>query len=701
MSILNGNLKSKVMLPIWIVCVFAILVGGLSLHKLGGTINNGHVEKVRALVDAGVSIAEENHRLFEAGELSEAEAQTRARDAIRAMIFDGGARVFVFNEQGVRVVSNTKAEEGTSAWASPHTQSMIENGLNGGGITYYRGARTLNGVTTSYNPKAAWSKSFAPWGWVVASAVYLDDVREAFLNRLIEFTGLFLVGAAILGLVVRCIVRSLTLPLARLTDTIVHLANGKTDVSVSDTDLDNEIGDIARAVATLARFETERRKLQDQLAKLAYTDQLTGLPNKEALHRTLSKAIDRATARDRACALLVLDIDRFKTINDTLGDASGDEILQTVASRLKRVVGQRGEVGRKSADEFFAVIPDLKKAGGLASLVARIKDKVVRPIDVADTSVEIAISIGHAVSPVDTECESSLVRFADMALHQAKHSGGNSVCAYSPDMSEAVEKRFSTEAMINDGLRQGEFLPYYQAKVDLATGDVIGAEALCRWKRPEDGLISPADFIPLAEETGQIVSIGTLMLKEACAFAVTCNRDRAVPFVVAVNVSPRQLMYGHFIPNLQQSLEDTGCRPGWISLEITESLLITDDGAVMEALKAIAGLGIEIAIDDFGTGYSALGYLTRFPISCLKIDQSFVRGIVDDPQQEILVRAILTMAHGLGMRVVAEGIETQAVAEMLHGMQCEIGQGYLWHKPSSAEDFLAFQTKRPLMKIAS
>ncbi|WP_394688385.1 putative bifunctional diguanylate cyclase/phosphodiesterase [Hoeflea sp.] len=689
------------MLPIWIVGIFAVLVGGLSLHKINSMINNGHIEKVRALVDSGVSIAEENHRLFQAGELSEAEAKSRARDAIRAMIFDGGARVFVFNEQGIRVVSNTRADEGTSAWASPHTQSMVQHALEGGGITYYRGARTLNGVTTSKNPKAAWSQSFAPWGWVVASAVYLDDVREAFLYRLIEFAGLFLAGAAILALVVRCIVRSLTLPLARLTDTIVHLASGKTDVSVSDTGLKNEIGDMARAVETLARFETERRELQEQLAQLAYTDQLTGLPNREALHKTLCKAVDRAVTRHRECALLVLDIDRFKTINDTLGDASGDEILQAVASRLKRAIGRRGMVGRKSGDEFFVVISDLTKAGGLASLVARIKDKVVRPIDVADTSVEIAISVGHAVSPVDTADESCLVRFADMALHQAKSSGGNSVCAYSPDMSEAVETRFSTEAMINDGLRRGEFLPYYQAKVDLATGDVIGAEALCRWNRPKAGLISPADFIPLAEETGQIVAIGNLMLRKACSFAVECNRGRSTPFVVAVNVSPRQLMYGHFIPNLQQALEESGCKAGWISLEITESLLISDDGTVMETLNAIAGLGIEIAIDDFGTGYSALGYLTRFPISCLKIDQSFVRRIVDDPQQEILVRAILTMAHGLGMKVVAEGIETEKVAGMLSAMKCEIGQGYLWHKPSPAQDFLAGLTRRPVTQLAS
>lgn len=701
MSILNGSLKSKVLLPIWIVGFFAVLVGGSSLHKINSMINNGHIERVRALVESGVSIAEENHRLFQAGELSEAEAKSRARDAIRAMIFDGGARVFVFNEQGVRVVSNTRADEGTSAWASPHTQSMVQHALEGGGITYYRGARTLNGVTTSKNPKAAWSQSFAPWGWVVASAAYLDDVREAFLYKLIEFAGLFLAGAAILALVVRCIVRSLTLPLARLTDTIVQLASGKADIRVRDTGLKNEIGDVARAVATLAQFDTERRKLQEQLAQLAYTDQLTGLPNREALRKTLSKAVDRAVSRNRECALLVLDIDRFKTINDTLGDASGDEILQTVASRLKRAIGRRGMAGRKSGDEFFVVAPDLAKAGGVASLVARIRDKVIQPIDVADTSVEIAISIGHAVSPVDTADECCLVRYADMALHQAKSSGGNSVCAYSPDMSEAVETRFSTEAMINDGLRQGEFLPYYQAKVDLATGEVIGAEALCRWKRPETGLVSPADFIPLAEETGQIVPIGNLMLREACAFAVECNRGRTSPFVVAVNVSPRQLMYGQFLWNLQQSLEDTGCEAGWISLEITESLLITDDGTVMETLNAIAGLGIEIAIDDFGTGYSALGYLTRFPISCLKIDQSFVRRIVDDPQQEILVRAILTMAHGLGMKVVAEGIESQRVADMLHAMKCEIGQGYLWHKPSPAKDFLAGLAKHPLMKIAS
>ncbi len=253
-------------------------------------------------------------------------------------------------------------------------------------------------------------------------------------------------------------------------------------------------------------------------------------------------------------------------------------------------------------------------------------------------------------------------------------------------MGETIEKRFKLETMMNGALKRGEFKAAFQLKMDLATGYPAGAEALCRWVHPCFGNINPAEFIPVAEETGQIIAIGNMMLREACKFAVQVNHASARAMVIAVNVSPRQLMNGDFLIRLRDCLAGTGCQPEWLELEITESLLLGEGGGVHETLELIAAMGIGIAIDDFGTGYSALSYLHRFPITALKIDRSFMNGICSDPQQEILVRTILAMAHGLGLETTAEGIETEDVARKLASMNCRFGQGYLWHRPAAAEE---------------
>lgn len=686
MNLGQWSVRNKVLLPVWIMAAFVVLVVTINLVILRGELERGHVEKVRALVESARSITEESYRLAKDGTLSEDAAKDKARDAIRAMIFNGGARVFVFDETGNRVVSNTVAEEGTSAWGSRHTQDMIRNGLNGGGVTYYKGARTLDGVTTRGRPKAAWSEHFAPWGWVISSAVYLDDVSTSFWNHLLRFALIFGAVGVLLLLWVNAIVGSITGPVLRLTANMKQLADGDTHVTVEDTGRADEIGQMAAAMRTFVSYEQERHALHGKLQELAFSDSLTGLANRASFQDRLQCELDRAAAGGTHCALIVVDLDRFKTINDTMGHAAGDAVLVQTARRIESAVCARAFIGRLAGDEFFVVLPDLPGVDEAMAQAHRLVEAMRQPMMVEDAVLQVSVSTGVAAGPGDSASAPALFRFADLALYDAKQAGGNCARAYRTQMGETIEKRFKLETMMNGALKRGEFKAAFQLKMDLATGYPAGAEALCRWVHPCFGNINPAEFIPVAEETGQIIAIGNMMLREACKFAVQVNHASARAMVIAVNVSPRQLMNGDFLIRLRDCLAATGCQPEWLELEITESLLLGEGGGVHETLELIAAMGIGIAIDDFGTGYSALSYLHRFPITALKIDRSFMNGICSDPQQEILVRTILAMAHGLGLETTAEGIETEDVARKLASMNCRFGQGYLWHRPAPADE---------------
>ena len=453
------------------------------------------------------------------------------------------------------------------------------------------------------------------------------------------------------------------------------------------------------AVSGIGRDITEKKKAEQalrakerELERLAFTDSLTGLANRVNLRETLQSHIDKASATSGKVALLTLDVDRFKTINDTLGHIAGDELLIEFAQRLKSEIGDRGWLGRLGGDEFVVIMPDIGCRDRAIEVSHNIIQAIGRPMQIGGNSVNVSTSVGIAVAPDDSSCDETLFRFSDIALYHAKSTGRNRACCYSPSMSEDAEKHFKLEAMIHEGLKNNEFKAHFQAKIELATGRVTGAEALCRWRHHEHGFISPAEFIPVAEDTGQIVEMGKIILRQACEFAVTCNSFGDGPFTVAVNVSPRQIMFGGFLAVLGTCLEETGCRAEWLELEITEGVLLADSDVIQHTLETIADLGILISIDDFGTGYSALSYLRNLPIGGLKVDQSFVRDMNTDEKQLVLVRSVLAMAQGLKLKTVAEGVECEATARKLAELGCETGQGYLWHRPCNRADFLEFLT---------
>jgi diguanylate cyclase (GGDEF)-like protein len=449
---------------------------------------------------------------------------------------------------------------------------------------------------------------------------------------------------------------------------------------------------IVDSVLGIGRDVTARKKMEERLARseaelhaLAFKDSLTGLHNRRSFQTILQGVLDEARKAKTLSALLLLDIDRFKYVNDTLGHAVGDELIVVFAQRLVSVVGEAGYVSRLGGDEFAIILPVLHDHQDAEDIGARIHAALFAPIRVSVDSISITTSIGIAYGIGDTDDQNELFRFADMALYAAKSGGRARTTIYDSSMARVAERRFELEALISEGLRNDEFKTYFQHKTDLQTGRINGAEALCRWIRPDSRFISPAEFIPMSEETGQIIEIGRRVLLDACRFAARINAGRAVPLPVSVNVSARQLLFGGFIGTLGACLDETGCQSGWIELEITESLLLGDDTGVSETLEDIVRLGISLTIDDFGTGYSSLSYIARFPITTLKIDQAFVRDLASGSKSAVLCRAIISMAQGLGLNTVAEGIETQDIADRLKALGCTSGQGYLWSRPEPAD----------------
>jgi len=450
------------------------------------------------------------------------------------------------------------------------------------------------------------------------------------------------------------------------------------------------------SVLAIGRDVTERKEMERRLAQseaelhaLAFRDSLTGLHNRRSFQSLLQTVLDEVRESYGLCALLLLDIDRFKYVNDTLGHAVGDELIFQFARRLVKAAGDDGYVCRLGGDEFAMIVPALATPCEAESLGQRIHDALQTPINVSVGEIAMTTSIGIAFGGGDTLDQNALFRFADMALYAAKSSGRARTTIYDSTMATRAERRFELETRINEGLRNQEFKAFFQAKIDLETGRINGAEALCRWIRADGRFVSPAEFIPMAEETGQILEIGRRVLLDSCRFAVSLNAGRSEPLAVSVNVSARQLLFGGFIGTLGACLAETGCDSRWLELEITESLLLGDDSNISETLEAIVKLGVSLTIDDFGTGYSSLSYLARFPITTLKIDRTFVHDLEKNEKNVVLCRAIISMAQGLGLKTVAEGIETEEIAARLRNLGCQTGQGYFWSRPQPPEKLLA------------
>ncbi|CAN7456814.1 putative bifunctional diguanylate cyclase/phosphodiesterase [Rhizobacter sp. LjRoot28] len=432
---------------------------------------------------------------------------------------------------------------------------------------------------------------------------------------------------------------------------------------------------------------TELSAYRERLHTLANFDSLTKLPNRTQLMERTRIAMGDALRDGRMFAVLVLDLDQFKHVNDSLGHASGDALLQQAAKRLSRNLREHDIVARLGGDEFAVLLPTVRAAADLGAIADKLLRAFEPPFRLDGQEVFVTVSVGAAIFPADASEADTLLQHADAALSQAKAQGRNNVSFYSPQLTVQASARLALQTALRQAIGSGALQLHYQPKFELNGRRLVGAEALMRWQHPERGMVSPLDFIPIAEETGLIVPMGAWALQAACRAVVAWNRGATHPVKVAVNLSARQFAGGQLVATVMEALASAGCAPQWLELEITESLLIDKRSSVREDLETLAAAGITIALDDFGTGYSALSYLTHFPVHTLKIDRSFVKDLPDNRQSGELAKAIVSLGRSLNMELVAEGVETEEQAQVLAALGCQLAQGYLLGRPMPLEAF--------------
>ncbi|GLI37589.1 EAL domain-containing protein [Geobacter hydrogenophilus] len=432
---------------------------------------------------------------------------------------------------------------------------------------------------------------------------------------------------------------------------------------------------------------TEHRRYEEQLVYQATHDPLTGLPNRNLLQDRLGQALAlEAFRRRNPICVMFLDLDNFKKVNDTLGHTVGDMLLKAVANRLKNCLRGGDTVARLGGDEYIIVLPNVREMHDVITVAKKMINVFAAPLLLMGNEIYVTASIGIALFPTDGETVDALLKNADAAMYHAKEQGKNNYQFYSAEMNTRVFERLSLETSLHRAVKNQEFMLHYQPRVDLRSGQICGVEALVRWNHPEMGLVSPAKFIPLAEETGLIVPMGEWVLRTACAQNKAWQDAGLPPLRMAVNLSARQFRQENLIEMVEEILMETGLAPQWLELELTESLVMQEAEKSAAILRDLTDRGIEVAIDDFGTGYSSLSYLKRFPIANLKIDQAFIRDMTRDPDDATLVKTIITMAHGLGMKTIAEGVELAEQIDFLCRHQCEEMQGYYFSRPVTAEE---------------
>jgi diguanylate cyclase (GGDEF)-like protein len=420
---------------------------------------------------------------------------------------------------------------------------------------------------------------------------------------------------------------------------------------------------------------------------LAYHDGLTALPNRGLFNKLLSQAISQARRYHRQLAVAFIDLDRFKQINDTLGHEAGDELLKEVANRLKACVRDSDTVARLGGDEFVVLLTELGDEQYAATVAQKIIASVARPFTLLGQEFRVTASIGISSYPKDGPDEQTLTKNADIAMYQAKEDGKNNFQFYSERLNANSLERLTLESSLRHALERNEFQLYYQAKRDIATGQITGMEALLRWKHPDLGIVAPMQFIPVAEETGLIVPIGRWVLQTACLQNVAWQKQGLPRLKIAVNLTARQFSDEHLLRDISVILKSTGMEAGLLELEIHESLLIQDIEKTLRILTDLKSMGIKIAIDDFGTGYSSLATLQRFPLDTIKIDRSYIRDIATRGEDSNLTEAIIAMGKSLSLTVVAQGVETKEQADFLRQHACDEFQGFYFNKPMSADQF--------------
>jgi diguanylate cyclase (GGDEF)-like protein len=441
---------------------------------------------------------------------------------------------------------------------------------------------------------------------------------------------------------------------------------------------------------TIATDITEVAEYRRKIENMAFHDQLTGLPNRTLFSQKLLAAIDKAKADNSMFALIMLDLDQFKSINDIMGHTIGDKLLIEVAKRVSNNIDKHYACARLGGDEFIILVEPLMSRAQVEHMSNTLLNQIMQVYVIEGAEYFISASIGISYYPDDSVDMNDLLKYADSAMYYAKKNGRNRYHAYSPNLTESIQQRFNIETELRRAIENNEIYLEYQPIVDIASRRVVGLETLCRWKSPKLGVVPPIVFIQIAEETGMIVELGHWIMREAFSAARLINTQLKQPISVSVNLSARQFFEIDLVYQVGHLLREQQCNPAWIKFEITESLLLESNQQVLKTVDAFNGLGIKISLDDFGTGQSALAYLSKFPIHQVKIDYSFVKEITNNANNALLVKAIIALTATLNKELVAEGVETAEQAALLASYNCKYAQGYLYSKPIGLEAVQAY-----------
>jgi diguanylate cyclase (GGDEF)-like protein len=450
--------------------------------------------------------------------------------------------------------------------------------------------------------------------------------------------------------------------------------------------LEELANDLAYGIETL-RTRVEHQTAEKQLEFLAHHDVLTGLPNRLLLRDRFDQAIAQADREQTAVAVLFMDLDNFKQVNDTLGHNYGDLLLVRVVERLRGCLRETDTISRQGGDEFVVLLPQLRDLRVVGSIAQNIIELFAEPFEIESYSINTTFSIGVSIYPHDGREFDVLLRNADTALYQAKDSGRDTYRFFSEKMNIDAQEQLHLQGQLRNAVRNQEFVLHYQPQIDIESGRIVGAEALVRWQHPEQGLIYPGRFIPLAERSGLIIPMGEWVLNEACRQAQHWRED-GVPMLMAVNLSALQFRRGNLLETVGDALETSGLPAELLELELTESILLQDIDVAIRTLHSLKEMGVKLSIDDFGTGYSSLSYLKRLAVNKLKIDQTFVRDMAEDPDSAAIVRAVIQLGHTLQLTVIAEGVENDAQLAYLRNYGCDEVQGYFFSRPVPAQEFV-------------
>jgi len=695
------SVSARFLLVLAIGFTFQASISIVSLLDQKHSLMQDRESEVKHLLEAGYSTVVFYHDQAVKGLMTDAQARRAAANALRAMRYDGKNYFCIWDLNGTGIAHGGRPElEGRTFLNSPDAKrnpvvaSMVSKLLdvaksdNKEGALSYRIPKAGQTVPLE---KVAYTRLFEPWGWSVSTGAYIDDIESAFRSRVLAVLWVFIGMIALASAITFIIGRDLAQAMNRLSRRVTSVAKGELDDEVPDIERGDEVGVMARALMVLRDTSREAAELK--------LDQLTGLPARKLLMDQLMRAKAFSARSANYGGLMLIDMDKFKELNDTHGHDLGDMLLREVARRLTAGLREGDTVARLGGDEFVLIVVDIgqseKEAAATAETIGKqLLELLSQPYHLGNLTHTSAASIGITLFQGDGVSADDLLKQADLAMYKSKDSGRNTCRFFGPQMETLMHQRAELDRELRQGLADQQFQLYYQPQLG-PEGALTGAEALLRWEHPQRGLVSPGEFIPVAEETGLILPLGQWVLETACTqLADWATKPEMSDLKVAVNVSARQFQQAEFVDQVISTLRRTGADPNRLTLELTESLLVHNVEDVIEKMSDLKREGVNFALDDFGTGYSSLYYLKRLPLDQLKIDRSFVRDVLTKPDDAAIAKTIVALAHTLGLKVIAEGIETADQRAFLASSGCHYYQGNFFSRPLPSQIFEQFVINR-------